>query len=215
MASDALISLAYLGGACYLAKLWLDDTRALAAGRELKGAFPGAAFASRSVLMAGALAGVALCAVATGTEYALGVSEKQSDIAAVFLLQMLGAAFIEEMVFRGYLVVTGKGRAVLWGSCVLFSVLFAALHPFLWKLPEGAESYEIWKAHANLTTQAWVSFGSIFLNSLVFYTLRFARNNPGQSLLPSVAAHASYNLSVFLVKLATGHVTHLWEIPHK
>lgn len=215
MASDALISLAYFGGACYLAKIWLEDTRALAAGNAVKGALPGAAFASRSALAIGAVAGVLLCALATGVEYGLGVSEDQSDIAATFLLQMLAAAFIEEVIFRGYLVVPNKGKAVLWASCVGFSFLFAALHPFLWKLPEEAEFYEIWKASSNFTTQAWVSFGSIFLNSLVFYALRFAGNNPGRSLLPCVAAHATYNLSVFAVKLSTGHVTHWWELPAK
>lgn len=215
MASDALISFAYFGGAVYLAKLWLDDTRSLAAGNAVKGALPGAAFASRSALALGAVAGVLLCALATGAEYALGVSQDQSDIATSFLLQMLAAAFIEEVIFRGYLVVPNKGKAVLWGTCVAFSFLFAALHPFLWKLPEDAQFYELWKATANFTTQAWVSFGSIFLNSLVFYALRFAGNNPGRSLLPCVAAHAAYNLSVFAVKLSTGHVTALWETPAK
>lgn len=215
MASDALISIAYFGGAIYIAKTWLDDTRAITAGNAVKGALPGAAFASKSALLIAAVAGVLLCALATRVEYGLGVSQDQSNIAAIFLLQMLAAAVIEEIIFRGYLVVPNKGKAVLWASCISFSFLFAALHPFLWKLPEEAEFYEIWKASSNFTTQAWVSFGSIFLNSLVFYALRFAGNNPARSLLPCVAAHATYNLGVFAVKLSTGHVTALWETPAK
>ena len=43
-------------------------------------------------------------------ENLLAISEQQSDITALFLPAMISAGIIEEIVFRGYLVFTKRGR---------------------------------------------------------------------------------------------------------
>jgi len=202
----------------YVFKLWLDDFRAnrsMGGGGEKKGALPGALpvpGAAIGVAVAGALV---LLGVQTWGEYALGIVGEQSDIAVSFLLMMVSAAFIEEVIFRGYLAVTGKGRAWLWGSVLFFSGVFALLHPFLWdyELAGDAAGWAIWQAEWTLkldSTKAWFSTAAIFVNSLWFYAVRFWALNPRQSLIPCFAAHLAMNLGVFAVKLAQGHVVALW-----
>ena len=64
----------------------------------------------------------------------LGLSAEQSQVTVLFsLYSILGAPVIEEVLFRGYLVIENRGRAALWAGVVGISLLFALLHPFLWK----------------------------------------------------------------------------------
>jgi hypothetical protein len=50
----------------------------------------------------------------------------------------------------------------------------------------------------------------LFVGSLWFYAVRFARFNPQRSLLPCFAAHAAKNLGVIIIKLLQGHLVGAW-----
>jgi len=196
-----------LGGLCivvaWLIRLWVNDFRLRGGGGNGSGAFPGATPAGVvpiSVAVAGALV---LLGIETWGEISLGISSEQSTITWLFGLYTLAAAFGEELVFRGYLVVAHRGRVWLWGSVILFSVLFALLHPFLWEWRGGGLV-----VHPGL--KGAFSTAVVFAGSLWFYAVRFSRFNPGRSLLPSISAHLARNLGVFLIKLAQGFVEGLW-----
>ena len=83
------------------------------------------------------------------------------------------------------------------------SILFTALHPFLWQWSGG---------HLTWTTgpKGWFSTAAVFVSSFWFYFVRFARFNPGHSLLPCFAAHASKNIGVILIKAAQGYLVGWW-----
>ena len=83
--------------------------------------------------IASVLAGLVLLGNAVIGEYALGLVELQSEMVWFFLFASLSAGVIEELVFRGYLVLENKGRnALLFLSCIGFSLLFALIHGHLW-----------------------------------------------------------------------------------
>ncbi|MDP0501919.1 MAG: CPBP family intramembrane metalloprotease [Verrucomicrobiota bacterium JB022] len=207
MNESPLIMLLVAAGAAYLGKLWWADLQAHRRGEPNPKAFPGAVPSPLLPIWIAIGGALALVALETGGEYALGVSADQSDISWLYLLPMLAAGFGEELIFRGYLVVTKKGKAVLWASIVGFSLLFALAHyQYYTEQAEGAAWYQFSWA---LDKQAAWALLLLFLNSLWFYTVRFWSLNPDRSLLPCIAAHMSSNLAVFLVKLAQGHVTSL------
>ena len=204
MGSDnPLLLLGMTAGAAWLGRTWWQDLRAARAGRPNPGAFPGAVPAGRRLLLVAAAGTLLLLAAETAGELALGLAEQQSRITVLFGLYTLAAAFIEELVFRGYLVVTGRGRAWLVAGIVAASLAFALLHPFLWEWRDD-------RLHLVPTTKAWFSTGAIFAGSLWFYALRFAPGNPARSLAPCIVAHVTKNLGVFAVKYAQGFVDGWW-----
>lgn len=211
---DPITILVMLGIGAWIFHMWLDDLRAALDGTPRAGAFPGAFPCSRGLILFGVAGALVLVGVETAGEYALGVSSEQSDITVLFLGAMVAAAFVEELIFRGYLQISHKGRGILWASVIVFSLVFALLHPFFWSF-EGTEDaawYELWRGEWTLDFGAkpWFSTAIVFLNSLWFYYLRFTARNARQSLIPCMAAHLASNLAVFFIKLAQGHVTSLW-----
>jgi membrane protease YdiL (CAAX protease family) len=208
MSDSPILTIALFIGAAYLFKLWLHDYRLFQQGNPGRQALPGATPASLTALWIGAVGAILLVLLETGGEIALGVSEQQSDITAIFLLAMIGAGVIEEILFRGYLVVTGKGRALLVGSIVGFSLLFALLHyQYYTEIPEDGSLMDL--SLVIDPKSAWTLL-LLFLNSLWFYTVRFFKWNPQHSLLPCFVAHISSNVAVFVVKALQGHVTALF-----
>jgi len=191
-----------LGGA-YLGKLWLDDLRTARAGQPNPRAFPGATPAGRPVMILAVAGTLILLAAETAGEYTLGVTAEQSTMTVLAGVYSLAAALLEEIIFRGYLVITGRGRAKLIMGIVAASALFALLHPFLWEWRDG-------QLQLLLTPKAWFSTGAIFLGSIWFYALRFMPLNPQHSLAPCFAAHAAKNLGVFAIKYAQGFVSGWW-----
>lgn len=200
---DPLLLLVMTAGAVFLGKAWWDDLRAARAGRPNPRAFPGAEPAGGRLLAVAAGGTLLLLAAETAGELALGLAGQQSHMTVLFGVYTLAAAFIEELVFRGYLVVTGRGRAALVAGVVAASLAFALLHPFLWEWRDG-------RLHAVLTAKAWFSTGAIFAGSLWFYALRFLPGNPRRSLAPCIVAHLTKNLGVFAVKYAQGFVSGWW-----
>ncbi|KAF0093950.1 MAG: abortive infection protein [Puniceicoccaceae bacterium 5H] len=208
MNDEPLMMLAVTAVALYVAKLWLDDFRADRRNTPNPRALPGAKPAPVVAIVLAVIGALALVAVETAGEYAMGVSADQSNITWLYLLPMLAAGFGEELIFRGFLVVTRRGKAVLWASIVGFSLLFALAHyQYYLEWPEGAAWHAFtWAGD----TQAYWALLLLFLNSLWFYTVRFWPLNPQRSLLPCFGAHIASNLGVFIVKLAQGHIIGLY-----
>jgi membrane protease YdiL (CAAX protease family) len=115
-----------------------------------------------------------------------------------FVFAIIAAGVVEEVIFRGYLVIDHKGRALLIASAVGFSLIFAIIHGHLWSREDGFE----W----TLTAKAFFSTGILFANSLWFYAVRFGPWNPKRALFPCMLAHAASNLGVFFVKWAQGYL---------
>lgn len=190
--------LLYVAVAVYVGKMYLADYRAARAGEATEGAMPGAVEAPLGAFIIGAAGALLLLGVETWGEIALGVADEQSDMVWFFVFAIVAAGVVEEVIFRGFLVIENKGRALLVGSCVLFSFIFAVIHAHLWSMEDGFE----W----TFTAKAWFSTGILFANSLWFYAVRFGPWNPKHSIFPCMLAHAASNLGVFFVKWAQGYV---------
>ncbi len=196
-----LLLLLMTAGGLYVAWLWFRDRRVARRGPPAAQALPGATDApwrATFVAVAGALL---LLAVETLGENALGLSAQQSSMTWLFGLYSVAAApVIEEIIFRGYLVVEGRGSRGLWTGVVCASVGFAALHPFLWRWDDAGFAL-------TLTAKGWFSTAVVFATSLWLYAARFAPWNPRRSLLPCFAAHSGKNLGVLVIKHAQGFVS--------
>jgi membrane protease YdiL (CAAX protease family) len=195
---NPLMILAYVGIAAYMFHMYYGDLRAERSGTPNPKAMPGSTVAAVSVYGLGILGALVLLAIETGGETALGIVVEQSEMIWYFVFAALGAGVVEEVLFRGFLVVENKGRAALVGSCVGFSLIFALIHGHFWSTEVGFA----W----TFTTKAWFTTALLFANSLWFYALRFGPWNPRRSLFPCMVAHAASNLGVFFVKLAQGYV---------
>ena len=199
-----LLLLLMTGAGLYVVQLWRDDRRAARGGTPHPRALPGATDAPAwavGVAVAGALA---LLAAETAGEAALGLAAQQSRMTWLFALYSITAApVIEELIFRGWIVVEGRGRAMLWTGAVAASVGFAALHPFLWRWDAAGFAF-------TPTPKGWFSTTAVFGTSLWLYVSRLAAWNPQRSLLPCFAAHAAKNAGVVAVKAAAGFMGGIW-----
>jgi membrane protease YdiL (CAAX protease family) len=211
---DPLLLLAVAALTGYVFYTWLGDYRRAKSGQPDARAFPGATACTTPAVIVAVVGALVLLGLETTGENLLGISGQQSNITVLFLVAMVGAAFGEELVVRGFCVVTSRGRWVLLGSILLFSLLFALAHPFFWdwkSLADGQAKQLVF----DFSLKAWWSSGMVFLFSLWLYAMRFPpRNtqlNPRASLLPCIAAHLTKNLGVFVIKLIQGHVTGWWS----
>ena len=145
-----------------------------------------------------------LLAGETVGEVALGVASEQSRMTWLFALYSVCAApVIEELIFRGWIVVERRGTALLWLGAIGASVAFALLHPFLWRWDDAGFAFTFGR-------KGWFSTVVVFATSLWFYAARFGRWNATRSLLPCFAAHAAKNLGVVAIKAAAGFMGALW-----
>lgn len=210
MEESPLTVLLYVGMALYVGHLYRTDFLAAKSGTPNPKPLPGATSASAGLYVIGIIGALVILVAETWGEIALGVSDEQSDVVWFLVFASLTAGIVEEVIFRGFLVVESRGRNLLMASCGLFSLLFALLHPYLWEFvyPEDAETWQFWLADFNcvLTPKAFFTTAILFLNSLWFYALRFGRWNREHSLFPCMLAHSASNLGVFAIKWAQGHV---------
>ncbi len=210
MSDSPPLILLMLAAGFYITWMWWSDLQAQRkSGQSQPGGLPGATTASAAACLIAAGGALIILSFETWGEIHLGISGEQSSITLLFGLYSLTAAVIEEIIFRGYVVVTDRGRLVQWLAVFGASVLFAALHPFLWNLETGDSLFAIgqWEWTWQLTLKGWFSTGVVFLSSLWFYTVRFAGFNPRASLLPCFAAHGAKNLGVVVIKAAQGFVS--------
>ncbi len=201
MNESPFMVLLYVGVAAYVGYMyWGDYQSNQALEQPDPRGMPGATSASLGLFVIGVIGALLILAAETSGEIALGIAAEQSEMVWYFVFAILGAGIVEEIIFRGYLVVDGKGRAALIGSCVGFSLIFAIIHGHFWSNEEG-------QAFAwTFTTKAFFTTGILLANSLWFYALRFGSWNKNRSLFPCMLAHAASNLGVFCVKWAQGFV---------
>ncbi len=199
-----LILMLAMGG--YFAWMWRGDLRAVTAGKlDPRQSLPGATPASAKACVIAAGGTLVLLAAETGGEIALGLSEEQSKMTGLFALYTLIAAIVEEIIFRGYVGdwIARRGRGALLGGTVGASLVFALIHPFLWKWDDDGFAL-------TPTTKGWFSFAAVFAVSLWFYACRFANWNPKRSLLPCFAGHLAKNAGVIIIKAAQGFLAGAW-----
>ncbi len=203
MTHPAVVLLALVAG-IYLARLWLQDRARDRSGQPSPQALPGATPAPPK-LVAIAIGGSAvLLAIETVGEHLLGVASQQSTMTWLAAAYSITAApIIEETMFRGWLVVEDRGRRMMWFAAIGASVVFALLHPFLWRWDDAGFAL-------TLSVKGWFSAAIVFATSLWLYALRLGGWNPRRSLLPCFAGHAAKNLGVVAVKAAAGFMGGLW-----
>lgn len=195
---NPLIQAALIAAVVVVFLFWLADLRQERAGTRNPRAFPGAhPVAVRAVVFA-VLGALVLLTIETVGEIQLGVVAEQSTITALAAVYILAMAFLEELVFRGYFVLRGRGRVPFLGGVFGFSLLFAAIHPFLWTWNGGLD------LAFTPSVKGWFSTAMIFLGSLWFYYVRFQPANPQRSLIPCIAAHLAKNLGVVVIKAVQG-----------
>lgn len=196
--NNPLLLLLMTGAGLYCARLWWSDMRK---SPKPAGALPGAEpAAGRSVRIA-VVGALVILALETWGETALGLAAEQSKMTVLFALYSVAAApVIEEVIFRGFLVVQSNKRAAVWAGAIGASVLFAALHPFLWRWDDAGFAWTI-------NAKGAFSTAAVFATSLWLYAARLGRWNPSQSLLPCFAAHAAKNLGVVVIKGALGFLS--------
>lgn len=206
---DQIFSVFMFAVSAYLFYMWWDDLRYYKknGGKIRRGAFAGATSVPFKYCLWGAVAALLLLALHVSTEYSLGVVSEQTSFSYWAIFSWIAAAFVEELIFRGYLVVQNRGVVALALSILFFSLLFALAHPFVWnyEIPEGAWLFDgVWIF--DFSAQPILSTIAIFECSLLFYILRFMPQNPNRSIMPCIMAHAAYNTGVYLVKLAQGFI---------
>ena len=201
MNESPFMVLLYVGVAAYVGYMYWGDYQSNQASEQPDPrGMPGATSASWGLYGIGVIGALLILAAETGGEIALGIASEQSEMVWYFVFAILGAGIVEEVIFRGYLVVDSKGRAALIGSCVGFSLIFAIIHGHFWSNEEG-------QAFAwTFTTKAFFTTSILLANSLWFYALRFGSWNKNRSLFPCMLAHATSNFGVFAVKWAQGFV---------
>jgi len=202
MSESPLLLLIMTAAAIYVAKLWHDDYRMNQAGKAHPQALPGATSASRSAYVIAILGSLILLSLETWGEYKLNVVSEQSELTILLALYTLAAPIIEEIIFRGYLVINKRGAATRGIGIVVASAIFALLHPFLWEWNEGFT--------LTLTAKGIFSTSAAFAFSLWFYAVRFASWNPRHSLLPCFVAHGFKNLGVIVIKAVQGYIVGWW-----
>lgn len=214
MPQDPFGTFFYFVVVLWFVRMWGRDLREARANPELLGkGLPGATPCPAPAVAVAVAGTLILLAAETYGEIRLGISDEQTDISWVMLPALVAAAFAEEFVFRGFLVVESRGAAAKWLSVVAFSALFALVHPHLWSFDWNAAGEDasvvarVTKGFSpHFTTKAFFTTAFLFAGSLWFYFVRFFRMNPHASLLAPFAAHLAKNLAVFAVKLAQGHV---------
>ncbi len=199
-----LVLLLMTAAGLYVGRLWLADRRAARAGAPHPGALPGTTDATTRAVGIAVLGALMILAAETCGENALGLAAQQSHLTWLFALYSVAAApIIEELIFRGWLVVTTRGPAVMWAAALGASVIFAALHPFLWRWDDAGFAF-------TFSAKGWFSTGAVFVTSLWLYAARLAGWNHSRSLLPCFAAHAAKNLGVVAIKAAAGFMAGAW-----
>jgi membrane protease YdiL (CAAX protease family) len=169
---------------------WAKEVQQRKIKASAEGFWPGTTSSSlASVLLS--VSGILLITLAEScVEIRYHVAHEQTSLAAIALLSLLGAAVVEEIVFRGFVAPAHLTGLKLLMVVLIGSAVFALFHGF------------------NIsTTQGKISFIFAFLTSVWLYFARFNPLNPQRSLLPCLAGHCVRNLAVFGIKWAQGFIT--------
>jgi membrane protease YdiL (CAAX protease family) len=195
-----LNSILSVAAAAIVLFFWVNDFLKWKGGKPFERALPGATGASWKLVRLSILVSLGIAAVQILGEYALGIKGTAEPIQAYLLLPLLGAGIVEELIFRGYLVIEKKGRKTLIVSIIFFSFASALLHGHL--LAKVDYGFRLTLAPAAMW---WTLI--LVINSLWWYAVRFLPVNKDKSLLPCFAGHMASTLAIFLVRAAQGCVT--------
>ncbi len=136
------------------------------------------------------VSGILLLTVAeTCAEIHFHVTAHQSVSNLHILEATMGAAIVEEMVFRGFAAPSHLRGIKLLGLILIGSVIFSAIHGFDFS-----------------TVQGRISLIATFFISVWLYLGRYNPLNPERSILPCLIGHVVRNLAVFGVKWSQGFV---------
>ena len=136
------------------------------------------------------VSGILLITVAeTCAEIHFQVTASQSVSNLPILGATMGAAIVEEMVFRGFVAPSQLRGIKLLALIIVGSVIFSAIHGFDFS-----------------TVQGRISLVTTFFISVWLYLGRYNPLNPERSILPCLIGHVVRNLAVFGVKWAQGFV---------
>ncbi|MGF1451942.1 MAG: hypothetical protein ACFB21_07715 [Opitutales bacterium] len=100
--SDPIMSVISFLVGLYFFKLWWEDTVNAERGNPHPKAFPGTYRAPMPIIGLAIAGSIGLVLFSTVGELAFGFSDEQSDTIWVALLGWIGAAFLEELIVRGY-----------------------------------------------------------------------------------------------------------------
>ena len=168
---------------------WLSEYRHRQRTQGPESFWPGTAGAPWQASLLVAAVMLLLTIAETAVEHRYGVTALQTVISPSFLLAMLGAAIIEEAVFRGFVAPTHFGGGKLLAVILVGSVVFSLIHGFDFQHVQGR-----------------ISLIFAFLTSVWLYLARFNPLNPERSLIPCFAGHVVRNLAVFGIKWAQGFI---------
>jgi len=189
MPHPAILSCLYLILGLSVFVAWWGEFRQRQKTHQDEGFWPGTTSAPWSV-HALVISGVLfLTLLETASEVYFGVSQSQSTLPSYAIAALLGASFIEEIVFRGFAAPGQFSGGKLLGVMVIGSLVFAVIHQFDLKTTEGK-----------------ISIVFSFLVSLWLYFGRFNPLNTERSLLPCFMGHIVRNLAVFGIKWIQGFV---------
>ncbi len=136
------------------------------------------------------VAGVLLITIAeTCVEKRFGVTNSQSYLPAIYLFAMMGAAIVEETVFRGFAAPAHFTGGKLLTIIFIGSIVFALIHGF-----DVSE------------TKGQISTLFAFIISIWLYLARFNPLNRNRSMAPCYWGHIARNLAVFGIKWAQGFI---------
>jgi membrane protease YdiL (CAAX protease family) len=198
------ISLMYVVVALMVVRmLYRDYLRFRTTGVIAPQALPGATPAPFGLMVVGVIGSILILSVEIRGEYALNLVGEQSMLQWYAIFPILCAPIIEEIIFRGYLVISHRGKKILWCSIIGFSLLFALIHGHLITFGGEGEPWLKWQGNQ---LKGWFTTSILMAQSLWWYTLRFCRWNPHQSLLPSMLAHFAVNVGVLLTKGFQGYL---------
>src|SRR3954471_18113374 len=108
MQNDPRVVLLMIGVGVYVAKLWYDDFRNALKGQPNARGLPGATPASWKAVIIAATGSLVLLAAETWGEKMFGLTEQQSKMTALYAVYTLLAAVIEEIIFRGFIVIENR-----------------------------------------------------------------------------------------------------------
>jgi uncharacterized protein len=193
-----------VGASIYLARVWQLDLRAANSGQPNPNAFPGTATAPARTYILAITGALVLLTIETIGEIKLGLDAQQTRMTGLFAVYtVLSAPLIEELIFRGWLVVESTNRVIMWAAAAAASIVFAFLHPFLWRWDDAGFVLTFGR-------KEWFSTAIVFAMSLGLYIVRLAPWNPKRSLFPCIAAHAAKNAGVVAIKAAMGFIAGWW-----
>jgi membrane protease YdiL (CAAX protease family) len=181
--------------------IWVKDYLAWRSGKPFERALAGATGAPARLILLSAAVSAAIMAVETACEHALGISKLAQPLPVILLVPTVCFALLEEILFRGYLVIQGKSRVALVTSIVIFSLIFAALHGHFLGWTADGKGFQLRLTPATIL---WSVSNLSF--SLWWYAVRFLPSNKERSMLPVFAGRGAALLTLFLIDLATGRI---------